>query len=96
MGTADYVVDQGGCVCPDLGPYLLGVDSVSYTLRIGDVGDDTSHWVGLGKILPQGCPHADGDETSESTGRSMGISPAGGRDGVGGIERCGYLHLPLK
>ena len=94
MGTAYYVVDQGGCVCLDLGPYLLGVDSVINTLQIGDVGDDTSHWGGLGKILPQGCPHADGDETSESTGRSMGISPAGGCDDGGRIAAGEDLVLP--
>ena len=51
----------------------------------GDVGRDTLHWGGLGRILTQGGLQSYVEETSERTGWSMGLSPTGGIDGRGGI-----------
>ena len=85
VGAAEQGVDQGGCVCPDLGPYLLGGGSVGYALRVGDVGHDTTHWEGLGWIPPHGGPQADGEATLERTVRSMVLYPARGCNGRGDI-----------
>ena len=52
------------------------------------------HWGGAGQIPLQGVPQDDWEETSERTGQSMGIYPAGGGDGGYGIEGCGYISLP--
>ena len=43
-----------------VGPYLLGGGSVGHAVRVGDVGNDTLHWKGFGKIKPQGGPQYDG------------------------------------
>ena len=69
MGAVDFGVDQGGCICPDLGTDLVGSVSVVQDLRIGDVGHDTRHWEGFGRIPPLGGPQADGEATLERTGR---------------------------
>ena len=58
------------------------------------MGDDTPHWEGLGRILPQGGPQADGEATSEREVWCMGLPPSGGRDGGGGIVGGGYPCLP--
>ena len=55
---------------------------------------NTVHWEIFEQIPPQSGPHADRKATSEKTGRSMGLSPAGGCDGGGVISGCGDLHLP--
>ena len=62
--------------------------------QVGDVGHDTLHQECFGCITPQGGPQADGEETLESTGRSMGISPAGGCDDGGRIAAGEDLVLP--
>ena len=54
---------------------------------------DTAHGEGFGPVPPQGGLQADGEETLERTGHSLGIYPTGGRDGVGRISGGGYLHL---
>ena len=74
-------------------PNLLGSGSVSHSLWVGDVSYDIPHWEGLGTIPPQGGPQADREATLESTGRGMGLSPAGGCNGGGGISVGGYLRL---
>ena len=86
---------QGGCGCPYLRPNLLGGGSVDHDVQVGDVSDDTPHWEDFGQIPLQAGPHADREATSKRTERRMGIPPAGGRDGRGGIAGCGYLRLPL-
>ena len=58
------------------------------------MGHETPHWESSGQISPQGGPQADGEATSESTVRSMGLPPSGIWDGRGGITGGGYLHLP--
>ena len=75
--VADWDIQQVQSVCPDLGPDLLGGGSVGHTLRVGDMGTDTTHEEGSGRIPPQGGPKADGDETTEVTGQIMGLTPAG-------------------
>ena len=78
--------EKRGCRCPDLGPNLLISGSVSHALWVGDVGHDTAHWEGFGRIPPQGVPKADREETSERMGRSMDLSPTGGHYGGGVIS----------
>ena len=95
VGAADLGVEQGGCGCPDIGPDLLGGGSVSHAVWVGDVGHEILCWEGFGKIPPQGGPKYDGEETSERTGQSMGISPTRGHYGRGGIGGGGDLSIPL-
>ena len=93
MGAADSGVEQGGFGCPDLGPDLPGGGSVGNDLWVGDVGRDTLHWEGFGRIPPQGGPQSDREATSERMGRSMGIPPSGGRGGGGRTTGGGELRL---
>ena len=58
------------------------------------MGDDTAHWEVFDRIQLQGGPQADGKTTSERTGWWMGVSPAGGCDGGGGVTGGGDLRLP--
>ena len=95
MVVSESSVDQEGCGCPDLGPDLFGSGSVNHALRVGDVGYDTTHWEGFGKIIPQGGPKAEREATSERTGRSMVLSPSGVCDDGDGTAVGGYLLLPL-
>ena len=55
---------------------------------------DTAHWEGFGSIPSQGGPQSDGGATLDRMGRGMGLSPAGGSDGRGGVAGGGYLRLP--
>ena len=48
-------------------------------------------WV---QIPPQDGLQADMEATLERTGKSMGTSPTGGRDGGGRISGGGYLYIP--
>ena len=59
------------------------------------MGCDTLHWEDLGRILQKGGPQADGEEILERTGWSMGLPPAGGRNGGGSIVGGGDLRIPL-
>ena len=86
----DSGVDQGGCGCLDLGPYLLGGGSVGHDLQVGDVVNDTKHWEGFGKISPQGGPQADGEATLERTGQNMGLYLSGGSNDRGIILGVGH------
>ena len=93
VGAADWGVEQGGCIFPDLRPYLLGGGAVRIDLRVRDVGHDTTHWEGFGQIIPPGGPQADLETTLEGTGRSMCLSPAGGLDGRGKTTGSKDLRL---
>ena len=65
MGATGQGVGKIGCGCPDLGKDLCGGGPGIFSIWFGDVGDDTMHWgVGVGSILPQGIPQADGTETA--------------------------------
>ena len=97
VGADDSILELGWCGFPDLGEDLPGSGSVGHNLLVRDVGHDTPHWEGLGRIPPQGGPQADGEETSERTGRSMGLPPAGGSDDRGGTTVGGDVRLlPLE
>ena len=56
MGEADAGVYQGGGICLDLGPDILGSGSVGPFVRVRNVGDETVNWEGVGQIPPQGDP----------------------------------------
>ena len=62
---------------PYLGPDLLGGGSVGHDIRVKDMGDDTPHWEGFGRIPPQGGTQADREATWEREGWCMGTHPAG-------------------
>ena len=93
VDTAELGDDQGGCGCPDLGPYIIGGGSVGHDLRVVDVGHDTTHWEGFGRIPPQVVPQADGEATLERTGWSIDLSPPRGGDVGGGTAGGGDLSL---
>ena len=60
---------------------MLGVGPVGNVVRVGDLGDNPLHWEGVGRIPPQGGPQADREESLESKGWCMDITPTGGLDG---------------
>ena len=78
VGAAVSGAEQGGSGCPDLGEDLRDGGSGGHALRVGDVGNDTTHWEGFGRITPQGVPQADGETTLDRMGWWMGVSPAVG------------------
>ena len=94
MGAVDLDIEQGGSGCPDIGTDLLGGSAIGNAVRVRDMGPDTAHEEGVGRIPPQGGPQADGAETAEGMGRRMVLPPAGGCDGRGGFAGHGDLRLP--
>ena len=46
--------------------------------QVGEMGDNTTHGEGFGRIISQGGPQDVGKITSERTGRWMGVSTYGG------------------
>ena len=58
------------------------------------MGDNPTHWEGVGRIPPQGGLQTDGELNLVREGRRVEITPAGGRDGGVGTEGGGYLRLP--
>ena len=58
MGTTVQDVGKGGHRCPYLGKNLRVGGTGVPDVWVGDVGDDTTHWEGSGRILPQGGPKA--------------------------------------
>ena len=95
VGAAVLNAEQGGSGFPNLRDDLCGSGSGNNALWAGDVGKDTAHWEGFGRITPQGGPQDDGEKTSDKKGRWMGVSPSDGRNGRVGITGGGYLHLPI-
>ena len=57
------------------------------------MGQHTAHWKVFERIPPQGGLYADREETSDRTGRSMGLSPDRVNDGGGNIAVGGDLSL---
>ena len=57
------------------------------------MGDDASHWEGVGRISPQGGLQSDGEATSAREGRSVGIPPSRERNGGGGNAVFGDLRI---
>ena len=93
MGEAVSGIDQIWCGCPDLGPDILGGGSVGPVARVRDVGDDSSHQEGVGRIPPQGGPQDGREADSDREGLSVDILPAGGRSGGSETVGGGELHL---
>ena len=58
------------------------------------MGHDTPHWEDFGRIPPQGGPQADVETTPERMGQFMGLSLAGGCNGVGNITGSVDLLIP--
>ena len=71
-----------------------GEDEGGSEVLVRDVGNDTAHWEGVGRIPPQGGPQTDGTEISEVEGWEVGVPPSGGSDGGIGVTGGGDLHLP--
>ena len=94
VGAAVSGAEQGGRRCSELREDFCGIGSGGHAIWVGDVGHDTEHWEGLGRIPLQSGPQYDREKTSESTGRWMGVYPSGGSDGGGGIAGGGYLRIP--
>ena len=70
---------------PGHGTDLLGGGAIGPDIWVRDVGSDTAHEEGVGRIPPQGGPQADGTETAEGVGRRLVFSPSGICDGGGGF-----------
>ena len=93
MGAAVLGAEQGVIRRPDLGEDLRCSGSFVHALRVGDVGNDTTHRFYFEWNTPQGYPKSDGETTSERTGKWMGVSLAGGNNSGGGIIGSGDLKL---
>ena len=65
VGKSDAGIEQGGIVCPDLGPDIHGGGSVGPVVQVRYVGEYATHWEGVGHISSQGGPQADRESTSE-------------------------------
>ena len=65
MGVSNKGYVQVGYRFPDLIPNLLISVPVGHVVRVGDVGDETLHWEGVGRIPQQGGLQADGEATPE-------------------------------
>ena len=96
MGAAVLGAEQGVIRRPDLGEDLRCSGSFVHALRVGDVGNDTTHRFYFEWNTPQGYPKSDRETTSERTGRWMGVSPAGEIYVRVSITRGGYLNLLLS
>ena len=59
------------------------------------MGHDTTHWEGMGKIIPQGGPQDYGEATTEKTVWSTGLSLSIRYDGGDRIAGGGKLSLIL-
>ena len=59
---------------------LCGSGSGGYDLRVGGVGNDTTHKEGFGRIPTQGGPQAYWETTLERTEFWMVVSHSGGSD----------------
>ena len=93
MGATFQGVGKLGSGCLDLGKNIHGGGTGGPDVWVGDIGDDITHWEGGGKISPQGALQADKMATLEGGGG--GVSPAGGRDGGGGVTGVVNLRLPF-
>ena len=77
------------------GDNLCGGGSWGHDVWVGDMGDDTAHWQGFGRIPPQCFPQANWTTTLERARRWMGVSYYVGSNGKGGITGSGDLLLML-
>ena len=91
----DSGIEQGGSGCLDIRIYLLGGSAIGHSVRVRDMGPDTTHEEGVVWIPPQGSPQADGAEIAEGSGRRLCFPPARGCDGGGRFTGVGDLRLPF-
>ena len=91
----DSYIEKGGSGCPDTRTYLLGGSAMGHAVWVRDMGPDTAHEEGVGRIPPQGGPQADTVATAGGTGRRLGLPFSGGCDGGGGFSGGGDLRLSL-
>ena len=77
------------------GDNLCGGGSWVHDVWVGDMGGDTAHWKGFGRIPPQCFPQDDGTTTLERAGWWMGVSYYVGSNGKVGITGSGGLRLML-
>ena len=75
MGVADLGIEQGGGGCLYLGTDLLVGNGIVHTVQVRDIGPDTAHEEGVGRIPPQGGLQADGVATAEGAERMVVLAP---------------------
>ena len=95
VGATGQGVGKRGRGCLNLRRDLRGGGSGSLAVWVGDVGDGTAHWEGLGRIPKKVGLQDDKTATMEGDLREVGVSPASGGDGGDGVTGCGYLRLTL-
>ena len=93
VGATVEGVGKGGRGCPDLGKNLPGSGPGGPAVWVGDVGDDTTHWGGVGRITQQVGTQADETTTLEGGRREVGVSPTVRSYGRGGVTGVGELRL---
>ena len=82
LGAAEEDSGIGGGQPEGIQDVIQGSSAGGIYFRVGDVGADPLHWTGPVKLSAQGCP-ADHKKTAEATiGRGLGISTAGGSNGL--------------
>ena len=89
MGAADSDIEQGGSGCLENGTDLLGGSAIGNDVGVRDMGPDSAHEEGVGRIPPQGGPQDDEVETTEGMGQRLGLPPSGVCDGIGGLAEGG-------
>ena len=87
-------IEQGGKVCPDIGRDVFGGGTMGPAVWVREMGPNTAYADGPGRISPHSSLKTDGTETVEDTVQKMGLPPAGGYDGGGGVKGGGNLGLP--
>ena len=92
---ADLDIEQGGSGCPDIGTDLLGGSAIGNAVRVRDMGPDTAHEEGAGRIPQQDDPQADRAATAEGAVWRLNSTPAGGCHGRFGFSGGGDLYLPF-
>ena len=50
--VTDLGTEQGGSICPDIGAYLLGGDTICPGIRVREMGPDNAHAEVAGHIPP--------------------------------------------
>ena len=69
VGATDLGVGKRAWGLLDLGKYIRVSGPGSLDVCFGDVGDDTAHWEGFGRIPQQGGTQADSTATAERGNR---------------------------
>ena len=75
VGATDNVAGKRWCICLELGPDIIGGGPVCNDLRVRGVGNDPTHWEGVGRIPPQGGLQDDWEATLVREGRHVEIPP---------------------